>query len=81
MRYVIFYAETNFDTKMVHLEAEQINDFEEMMARFTLLSASTDDVLVIEPDMKKVVCHCSHQGKTVFNKVLLDGTIYMNENE
>lgn len=48
---------------------------------FTLLSESRDNVLVIEPDTKKVVCHYKSEGKVLFNKVLLDGTIFINESE
>lgn len=81
MRYVMFYTTTDFETHRVKVDREEFSDFEEMMGVFTLLSDSRDNVLVIEPDTKKVVCHYKSEGKVLFNKVLLDGTIFVNDSE
>lgn len=75
MRYVLFYTTNDYEEDKVYVRREEYTDFEEMMENFTLLSECKESVLVIEPDTKKVVCHYQSEGKVLFNKVLLDGTI------
>lgn len=82
MRYIMFFARKDLETHLVEVEREEFSDFEEMMRVFTLLCGATyNSVLVIEPDTKKVVCHYNFEGEVLFNKVLLDGTIFMNDSE
>ncbi len=81
MRYIMFCTTTDFKTRQVHIETDEFESFEEMMQMFTLCSESRSNVMVIEPDTKKVVCHYKSDGNVLFNKVLLDGAIYVNESE
>ena len=81
MRYIMFCASTDFKTRRVHVETNELYSFEEMMQLFTFCIESRDNVMVIEPDTKKVVCHYKSDGNVLFNKALLDGAIYVNESE
>lgn len=81
MRYIMFSNRDDHEKGIVYVEREEFYDFEKMMKRFTLLSETRNNVLVIEPDTKKVVCHFQSEGKVLFNKVLLDGTIFLNDSE
>ena len=75
MRYLMFYCEMDRTTGGQFVEKKVYDDFEEMMQNFTYFSCIRKNVLVIEPDTKKVVCHYNADGKVLFNKILLDGTI------
>ena len=79
MRYVVFWTKNNYEDNTVEVLSEELTDFEEMMHLFTLLSSSKDNVVVIEPETKKVVCHYRSEGKVTFNKYLLDTTVFMGE--
>lgn len=83
MSYVIFIATRNMNVNdhYPHVEREETEDFEDMMRRFALYSYSTGNVLVIENKTKKVICYYQREGKMIFNKYLLDGTIYSDNIE
>ena len=81
MTYVVMFTTTDFDTGRVHLDKEVYDDFEEAMQSFTLLSASRDNVVMIEPESKKVICHYKSEGKTTFNRYLLDSSLYFDNRE
>lgn len=81
MSYIVFWTTNDYEKHTVNVHSEEVNDFVEMMNLFTLLSSSKDNVIVIEPDTKKVVCHYISEGKVTFNKYLLDTTLFANSEE
>ena len=81
MRYVAFWTTNNYETNTVDVHSEEVDDFVEMMSLFTLLSSSKDNVVVIETETKKVVCHYRSEGKTTFNRYLLDSALYFDNKE
>lgn len=81
MRYILYSTATDRESNKVHVDSEELNGFEDMMERFTLIASARDFVLVIEAETRKVVCCYNTEGKVQFNKGLLDGTIYMNDEE
>ena len=81
MSYIVFWTTNDYEKHTVNVHSEEVNDFVEMMNLFTLLSTSKDNVIVIEPDTKKVVCHYISEGKVTFNKYLLDTTLFANSEE
>lgn len=83
MRYVIIYTESEWNenySSMVELKRKETDDFEEAMALFTLYSCTKDNVVVIDPEHKKVVCNYNSEGKIIFNKYLIDSALYINNN-
>lgn len=78
MKYIVYYTTNDYENGTVDVFDEEIEGFEEMMELFTLLSSSKDNVLVIEPEHKKVVCHYRSEGKVMFNRCLTDGATYFN---
>ena len=81
MSYIVFWTTNDYEKHTVNVHSEEVDDFVEMMNLFTLLSSSKDNVIVIEPDTKKVVCHYISEGKVTFNKYLLDTTLFANSEE
>ena len=81
MSYIVFWTTNDYEKHTVNVHSEEVHDFVEMMNLFTLLSSSKDNVIVIEPDTKKVVCHYISEGKVTFNKYLLDTTLFANSEE
>lgn len=81
MKYVVMFTTCDYDTSKVDLDKDVFDDFEEAMECFTLLSATRDNVVMIEPDSKKVICHYKADGKTTFNRYLLDNSLYFDNKE
>lgn len=85
MRYVIIYTECEWNESYsyrtaVELKRKETDDFEEAIALFTLYSSTRDNVVVIDPEHKKVVCNYNSEGKIIFNKYLIDSALYINNN-
>lgn len=82
MKYIMFFTTDDYETNRVRVEREIFENFEDVMRGFTLLCSTRDNVLVIEAETKKVVCHYISGGKVIFNKLLLDGTtVYVDDVE
>lgn len=81
MKYVMFYTTNDYEEEKTDIDTLEFDDFEAMMRIFTLLCETRGNVLVIEPNTKKVVCHFKSDGKVLFNKALMDSTIYVNNPE
>lgn len=81
MKYVIMFTTRNHENNRYSVSKEVYEDFEEAMETFTLLSSTRDNVIMIEPDAKKVICHYLTEGVITFNRYLLDSSLYLGNEE
>lgn len=81
MRYMLFYPYYDEEAESHKTDRVEFEDFEDMMAFFTLCAGGKNSCIVIEPDQKKVLCYYTREGKMMINNQLLDELVFEdNEN-